>query len=203
MFRGMRDGGIRAMSATTQASVSAPRALAAEIRPNRFWWLFLVTGILWLLLSIVVFRFDLTSVTAIGAVVGCVCIAAGFNEFLALIAAEGFWKLFHGALSGICIVVGIAALLYPDRTFVTVAAIFSFFLVFKGAFDIVAALMTRRVSDLWWLGLIAGLFQILLGFWAAGAFGREAVLLIAWVAAAALIRGVSEIVLAFRLRAEG
>ena len=39
-----------------------------------------------------------------------------------------------------------------------------------------------------------------LGFWAAGYYGRSAVLLIAWVAAFALIRGVRDIVLAFRVR---
>ena len=187
----------------TQATFSAPRAVEADLRPNRYWWVFLVTGILWLLFGIVVFRFDLTSVTAVGAIVGCVCIAAGFNEIMALIASHGGWKVFHGVLGAICIVVGAVALLYPDRTFVTVAAIFSFFLLFKGAFDIVAALMTRRISDLWWLGLVAGILQVVLAFWAAGAFGREAVLLIAWVAAGALIRGVTEIALAFRLRGEG
>jgi hypothetical protein len=39
-----------------------------------------------------------------------------------------------------------------------------------------------------------------LGFWAAGYYGRSAVLLVAWVAAIAVIRGVNDIVLAFRVR---
>ncbi len=39
-----------------------------------------------------------------------------------------------------------------------------------------------------------------LGFWAAGYYGRSAVLLIAWVAAFAIIRGVRDFVLAFRVR---
>jgi hypothetical protein len=39
-----------------------------------------------------------------------------------------------------------------------------------------------------------------LGFWAAGYYGRGAVLLIASVASFALIRGVGDIVLAFRVR---
>jgi uncharacterized membrane protein HdeD (DUF308 family) len=186
----------------TQARVAVPRAAAAEdLRPSRYWWLFLVTGILWLLLGIVVFRFDLTSVTAVGAAVAVLCLAAGVNEFMAMGASEGGWKVARGILGGIFLITGTVALLYPNRTFVTVAAIFSFFLLFKGSFDIVAALMTRHETDVWWLGLIGGIFEVLLAFWAAGAFGREAVLLIAWVAAAALIRGVTEIVLAFRLRA--
>jgi len=58
--------------------------------------------------------------------------------------------------------VGVIALAYPHRTFVEVAAIFSFFLVIKGTFDIVVAFMSRSVSSLWWLGLIAGVAQVLL-----------------------------------------
>jgi uncharacterized membrane protein HdeD (DUF308 family) len=42
--------------------------------------------------------------------------------------------------------------------------------------------------------------ELALGFWAAGYYGRSAVLLIAWVAAFAVIRGVTNIVLAFRVR---
>ena len=48
------------------------------------------------------------------------------------------------------------------------------------------------------LGVPSG--ELALGFWAAGYWGRNAILLVAWVAALAVIRGVTNIVLAFRLR---
>jgi uncharacterized membrane protein HdeD (DUF308 family) len=51
----------------------------------------------------------------------------------------------------------------------------------------------------WWLQLIGGILQHALGFWAAGYYGRSAALLVAWVAAFAVIRGVMNIVLAFRV----
>ena len=41
--------------------------------------------------------------------------------------------------------------------------------------------------------------EILLAFWAAGNFGREAVLLVVWVGAAALAHAVTDFVLAARL----
>ena len=31
----------------------------------RWWWLFLLTGIAWLVFSLVIFRFDITSVTTV------------------------------------------------------------------------------------------------------------------------------------------
>jgi uncharacterized membrane protein HdeD (DUF308 family) len=101
------------------------------------------------------------------------------------------------------ILVGVFALVYPHRTFVEVAAIFSFFLLFKGMLDLAMAFATRAVVDLWWTGLIVGTIEILLAFWAAGNFGRESVLLVVWVGAAALARGILELTVAFRLRSLG
>ena len=169
----------------------------------RYWWLFLVTGSLWILFSLVVFRFNINTVTGIGIAIAAVCIAAGVNEMLAVGASSGGWKVVRGVLGVLFVLIGIVALAYPDRTFVEVAAIFSFFLVLKGGFDVVSALVLRHEVDVWWVPLLVGVAEILLGFWAAGNFGREAVLLVVWVGAAALARGVMEIVLAIRLREIG
>ena len=58
----------------------------------------------------------------------------------------------------------------------------------------------RRAIEVWWLQLLGGLIAVALGFWAAGYWGRGAVLLVAWAAAFAVIRGVRDIVFAFRVR---
>ena len=75
----------------------------------------------------------------------------------------------------------------------------SFFLVFAGTFDIIVSISARREIEVWWLQLIGGIIELALGFWAAGYYGRSAVLLGAWVAAYTVIRGVTEIVLASRI----
>ena len=49
--------------------------LAADA--GRHWWQFLVSGAVWALFALTVFRFDITSVAAIGAVIGVFCIVAG------------------------------------------------------------------------------------------------------------------------------
>ncbi len=165
----------------------------------RLWWVFLITGTLWLVFSLIVFRFDLKSVTAVGIAVGALCIAAGVNEFLRLAVSTPGWKVVHTIFGVLFVLVGVVALAYPHRTFTEVAAIFSFFLLFKGVFDAFAALTLRAALDFWWVGLIVGAAEILLAFWAAGNFGREAVLLVVWVGAGALARGLMELALAFRL----
>jgi uncharacterized membrane protein HdeD (DUF308 family) len=179
-------------------AAARPRTLAARVLPP--WWVFLLTGIGWTLVGLIVLRFDYTSVTAISILFGCVAIAAGVLELGVLMLAEGWWKLLYGVLSVVFIAAGIIAFIHPGDTFVALAAVISFFLVFAGTFDIIVSISTRHEIEVWWLQLIGGIIEVALGFWAAGYYGRSAVLLIAWVAAFTLIRGVRDIVLAFRVR---
>jgi uncharacterized membrane protein HdeD (DUF308 family) len=164
------------------------------------WWLFLVTGIGWMLVSLIVLRFDYTSVNAIAILFGIVAIAAGVLEIGVMILSRGWWKLLYGVLAAVFITTGIVSFVHPGDTFVALAAVISFFLVFAGTFDIITAISTRREIEVWWLQLVGGIIELALGFWAAGYFGRSAILLVAWVSAFALIRGVTNIVLAFRVR---
>jgi uncharacterized membrane protein HdeD (DUF308 family) len=48
--------------------------------------------------------------------------------------------------------------------------------------------------------LVAGILEILIGAWAMGYPGRSAALLIVWVGFGAIVRGIAEIVAAFRVR---
>jgi uncharacterized membrane protein HdeD (DUF308 family) len=95
---------------------------------------------------------------------------------------------------------GIVAFIHPGNTFVALSAVFSFFLIFAGTFDIIVSISARHEIEVWWLQLVSGIVELLLGLWAAGYYGRSAVLLVAWVAAIAILRGVRDIVLAFRVR---
>jgi uncharacterized membrane protein HdeD (DUF308 family) len=176
---------------------AADRTLARALPP---WWLLLVTGIAWTLVALIVLRFDYTSVSAISILFGIVAIAAGVLEIGVLILARGWWKLLHGVLVVVFIATGIVAFIHPGNTFAALAAVFSFFLIFAGTFDIIVSISARREIEVWWLQLIGGIIEVVLGFWAAGYYGRSAVLLVAWVSAIALIRGIRDIVLAFRVR---
>ncbi|HUK93862.1 MAG TPA: DUF308 domain-containing protein [Gaiellaceae bacterium] len=164
------------------------------------WWLLLVTGIAWMLVAVILLRFDYTSVSAIAILFGIVALFAGAVEIGVMFMAAGWWKLLHGLLAFVFIFAGIMAFIHPGNTFVALAAIFSFFLIFAGAFDIIVAISTRHEIEVWWLQLIGGIIELVVGFWAAGYYGRSAVLLVAWVSVIAIIRGVRDIVLAFRVR---
>jgi uncharacterized membrane protein HdeD (DUF308 family) len=173
------------------------RMLADTLPP---WWLLLITGVGWTLVAIILLRFDYGSVSAISLLFGFVALAAGFLEIGMIFLAAGWWKLLNAILAFVFITAGVVAFIHPGDTFLALAAIFSFFLIFSGTFDLITAISARHEVDMWWLQLIGGIIQIALGFWAAGYYGRSSVLLVAWVAAWAIIRGVRDIVLAFRVR---
>ncbi|MGH2906757.1 MAG: HdeD family acid-resistance protein [Solirubrobacterales bacterium] len=165
---------------------------------TKLWWIPLVTGIAWTIIALIILRFDTTSVTTIGVLAGIVFIGAGVTDLMMSMLVDK-WKWAYVALGMALIIIGIVALFSPQDTFVALAAIIGWFLLFKGVFDICIALMDREV-DLWWLTLVLGIIEVGLAFWAAGYFGRKVVLLIIFVAAAALARGITQIVLAFQLR---
>jgi len=164
------------------------------------WWLMLITGIGWTLVALILLRFDYTSVSSIAILFGFIALFAGAAEVGLVFMAAGWMKLLHAVLALIFIVTGIVAFVHPGNTFLALAAVFSFFLIFAGTFDIIIAISIRHEIEVWWLQLVGGIIELALGFWAAGYYGRSATLLVAWVAAFAIIRGVRDLVLAFRVR---
>jgi uncharacterized membrane protein HdeD (DUF308 family) len=176
---------------------AAERQLGRVLPP---WWLLLITGVGWSLVGLIMLRFDYTSVHAISLLFGFVGIAAGLMEILMIFMAAGWWKLLNAVLALAFLAAGVVAFVHPGNTFAALAAIFSFFLIFAGTFDIIMSIAARHEIEVWWLQLVGGIIEVFLGFWAAGYYGRSAVLLIAWVAAFAIIRGVRDFVLAFRVR---
>jgi uncharacterized membrane protein HdeD (DUF308 family) len=169
----------------------------------RYWWLFLFTGIIWFLVSIIILRFDYTSVTAISILFGVIVMFFGVNELFAIFATHGWWRVLHAALGVIFVALGFVAFIHPGNTFAALAAVISFFFIFKGFFDIIVSIATKNESSVWWLQLTVGIVEVAIGFWAAGYYGRSAVLLVVWVGISALVRGITEIIFAFKLRSAG
>jgi uncharacterized membrane protein HdeD (DUF308 family) len=171
----------------------------ADQTVTSLWWVPLISGSLLVIFAIVLFRFDYTTVTALSILVGCVCLAGALFAAIAAFAARGWWRVLNIALAVAFAVIGVVAFVHPGDTFDALATVFAFYLLLRGIFDIVVAIVLRGI-ELWWIGLISGTVQILLAFWAAGDFGHKAFLLVVWVGASALAHGIVQIVTAFRLR---
>ncbi len=163
------------------------------------WWVFLITGTLWLILSLIMFRFNLTSAKSIGILAGIVFLCAGLFELLMVgVVKGGWWKALNAILGVLLIVGGIMSFIHPGNAFVAIASITGFMFLFVGIIDVFLAFANR--AGLWWLRLISGLICIGLAFWASGDFQRKAILLVTWVALFALFRGINSFIVAFSLR---
>jgi uncharacterized membrane protein HdeD (DUF308 family) len=167
---------------------------------SSMWWLFLVTGIGWLVFALLVFQWDYTTVYAISYLFGFVAIIAGINEFLGMGVWTTGWKIVHGILGVLFLIAGIWALVHPHTAFTTLAALMAFFFLVKGIFDITVSFFTKGVFDLWWVQLVLGIVEIVLAFWVAGSFRQSAILLVVYVGIIALTRGITELFVAFKLR---
>jgi uncharacterized membrane protein HdeD (DUF308 family) len=166
---------------------------------GRRWWIFLITAAFWLVIAWVVLRFDMRTVRAIAWLAGIIILMAAVAEIFNMVAAPG-WKWLHGLLAVLFLVTGIICLIDPGNAFVWLSAFIGWYLLFKGIADIVIAFATKADNDAWWLALIVGIVEVMLGFWAAGHFQRSAYLLVVFVAVIALTRAIGDIVTAFGLR---
>ncbi|HET6776369.1 MAG TPA: DUF308 domain-containing protein, partial [Actinomycetota bacterium] len=149
---------------------------------------------------LVVLRFDTTSLATVGALLGVVFLLAGLNEFM-IWTVRRTWRWAHLVLGVVFLIGAISAFATPYSAFWALASILGFLLVLKGSLDIIASAMTKDVNELWGLGLLTGILELILGFWASQQFfPARAALILIWVGFMALFRGVSEIVLAFQIR---
>ena len=127
------------------------------------WWLFIVLGIGWTLVSLIVLRFDYTSVSAVSLLFGFVALGAGVLEIGLIFVSRGWWKVLNILLAIVFIATGIMSFIHPGDTFLALAAVFSFFLVFAGTFDIISSLAARHEIEVWWLQLVGGIIEVALG----------------------------------------
>jgi len=163
--------------------------------------MFLLTGIVWLLISFIVLRFSLVSVAAVGTLVGVVLFIGAISEIV-VAPSRPAWRWAHIAMAVLFILGALWALIDPIDAFWAIASVIGLILIFRGALDVVTSISARETNGAWWLGLGAGVVEILLGFWASQQmFPLRAELLLLWVGFFALFRGVNELVLAFEVHA--
>jgi uncharacterized membrane protein HdeD (DUF308 family) len=177
-----------------------PGAWADRWRPGAPWWVLLLTGIAWLIISVIVLRFTITSVATIGVLMGAVFLAATVNEFL-IASVRRRWRWAHALLGVLFLGGAIWAFVHPYNAFWSLASVIGLLLILEGSFVLITSIDSRVVNSVWWLGMLAGILEIFVGFWASQqALPARGALLIIWVGLLAMFRGFTEIVLAFELK---
>jgi uncharacterized membrane protein HdeD (DUF308 family) len=172
----------------------------AGLAISRMWWLWLVAGVAWIVIALVILQFDRASITTVGVLIGIMFLLSGFEQFAVASVAPSFrflWIVF-GLLF---IVAGIIAIINPEETFAGIADILGFLFLVVGVFWTIQAFVERDVNELWWIGLISGILMVILAFWTAGQFFIErAFVLLVFAGIWALMHGVTDIIRAFQIR---
>jgi hypothetical protein len=101
----------------------------------------------------------------VGALLGVLFLVAMVNEFFIASVLPG-WRWLH-VVMGIIFAFGAGwSFARPYNAFWTLASILGLLLIFRGTLDIITSASTREVNSTWWLGMVAGILEVLLGFWA-------------------------------------
>jgi uncharacterized membrane protein HdeD (DUF308 family) len=169
-------------------------------RVAKFWWVELVIGAFWIVIALVILKFNHASVTTVGILIGIMFLLAAAQEAM-LAVLDRRWRWLWALFAVLLFVGGILALIHPNDTFAAFADILGFVFLVIGAFWIAQAFAERHVSELWWLTLTAGILMIILAFWTEGEFFLEkAYTLLVFAGIWALMHGITDIVRAFQIR---
>jgi uncharacterized membrane protein HdeD (DUF308 family) len=196
--------GVTDSSTTPQASTpTGPTSPAAAREIGRWWWAWIVVGVLWIFASFAILRFGQASVSVVGIIIGVMVLAAGIQDIV-VGALAGGWKWLWFIVGGLLIAGGLVMLFNPTKTFLVTASILGFIFLLVGAFWMVEAFATKAMNPLWWLGLIAGVMMVGLGFWASGQFlVTKAYELLIFAGIWALVQGITDIFKAFQIKRLG
>jgi uncharacterized membrane protein HdeD (DUF308 family) len=174
------------------------RDAAREI--TGYWWLGLVAGIAWLVISLVILQFNSASITTVGVLIGLMFLLAGIQNVAATtLPIEHRWV--PALFSVLFLISAVICFVNPAATFAGLADMLGFLFLIVGIWWMVQAFLERPVNPLWWLGLISGILMTGMAFWTSGQLlGAKAYTLLIFAGIWALMQGTMDIVRAFEAR---
>ena len=168
-------------------------------KTNSLWWLLVVVGVAWIVVGFIVLRFDNSTVDVISVVFGVMVLLAAGGELFKAAITPGGWRVWHIIFAVLLLIGAIIIFVNPGSTFVSLALVTGFYFVFAGIFDIISSLFSTGTPG-WWLPLLSGIAEVVLGFLASSSFSSSVVVLVTYVSVVTIFRGVSEIAAGFGIR---
>lgn len=165
------------------------------------WWLWLVSGVFWIVAALVVLQFDQASIRTVGVVIGLMFLVAGVQTLFFGALGQGARRWIDWVFGVLLLLAGVISLIQPEATFAGVADILGFLFLVVGVFWLVQALEDRGRNEFWWFGLLAGVAMVIVAFWTSGQFfvHKQYVLLV-FAGIWSLFHGVGDLLEAFHIR---
>jgi len=181
-------------------TVGTPAAGPVELDVARYWWLWIVTGIAWIIAALIVLQFDAASITTVGVIIGCMFLFAGVQQLMiGTLTGQPRWlSVTFGVLF---LIAGFIGVFNPESTFAGFADILGFLFLCVGVFWTIQVFVSKPDNPVWWLGLITGVLMVILAFWTSGQFFIEkAYTLLVFAGIWGLMHGLGDIARAFAAR---
>ena len=171
---------------------------------SNLWWLWLVSGVFWVAVGLVILQFDQASINTVGILIGLMFLLTSLQIFGISTLVDRGLRWLYWIFGVFMLVAAVLAFISPENTFAALADILGFLFLLVGVFWVIEAFATREVNDLWWFGLIAGILMIILAFWTGGQFFIEKqYILLVFAGIWALLQGFTDIGKAFTIRQVG
>jgi uncharacterized membrane protein HdeD (DUF308 family) len=166
-----------------------------------WWWLFLVTGVVSLLIGAALIWFREETLTFVGIMIGLWILFFGIIRFLlAMFGGESEGRVMLAVVGVLGIALGIVVMKNPTETIGIIAVIVGLFWIVFGLIDVFQGVTDSDLPGRWWTvlgGVVAAGAGVLLVFWT-----EPTVLVLALIAGIFLIiEGVLEIIAAFQVKA--
>jgi uncharacterized membrane protein HdeD (DUF308 family) len=188
------------MGGTAVTREDQAQAVTLGLELPRLWWIWLVTGIAWIMAALVILQFDSASIKTVSFIIGGMFVVAGVQQIFEAILPHSL-RLLWLAFGAVFICAGIVIFLNLEETFAGLADTLGFCFALIGLWWTIDALIARERNPLWWVGLLSGVLMIVAAFWVAGQFFLErAYILLVFAGVWALLHGINDIVRAFAVR---
>jgi uncharacterized membrane protein HdeD (DUF308 family) len=165
------------------------------------WWLLMFRAVAAVLFGLLALVWPALTLAALIILFGAYALVDGIAALTMAIPSKGlpgFGSLLFEGLTGIA--AGILTFLYPGLTAMALLAVIAAWAIMTGIAAIATAMALRKEMTGEWPLPFVGIFSIILGFLLILRPGEGAVALVWMIALYALLAGVIQMVLAFRLR---
>lgn len=180
---------------------SPPVTSAAPVAPRDglrgwVWSALLLSGVAWLAVAWTALRLEPTEVALVA---GGVLLFGSVTEVLRAMAGGQMWWL-NAGMAALFATTGVVLMIDRDGSMTTPAALVGWYLLVRGAADIVTATLTRATDSTWGLMVAIGVAEVALGFYSSSITGRTAGVVVVMIGALALGRGLADLATALDLR---
>jgi uncharacterized membrane protein HdeD (DUF308 family) len=171
----------------------------------RNWWAIALRGLCAILFGLAAFAWPGITLAALVLVYGAYALADGVLAVAWSVFGRRPGRFPWGVLLAglVSIAVGVLTFVWPVLTAIALLYLIAAWAVVRGIFEIVAAVHLRKELKNEWLLVLSGLASIALGVLLALFPGAGALAVLWWIGAFAIVFGVLELILAFRLRGVG